>query len=150
MRPRLTRFLTGLSTATILRAALGASLALNLVLAGLLLWPDSFRPRGVRGLEARMERVLGPADRGTFRAIMDSNRPRYEARQQALRQARPLVGQAIGAEPFSEERLRAAMAVGREHWRAFSESYEDSLAHATAAISPDGRRRLLADLPENH
>jgi hypothetical protein len=53
----------------------------------------------------------------------------------------------MGAEPFSEDALRAALQAGREGWRVFSESYENSLAKATAAISPDGRRRLLADMP---
>jgi uncharacterized membrane protein len=96
-----------------------------------------------------MERVLGEGDRETFHAVMEANRPRYEAAQQAVRQARPLVSRAIGAEPFSEAALRDAMAAGRERWRAFSEIYEDSLVRATAAISPEGRHRLLADMPEN-
>jgi uncharacterized membrane protein len=139
-----------LSGTLILKAALGASLALNLVFAALLFWPDAGRPRGVRGLQARMERVLSGEDRVTFHAVMDANRPRYEAAQKAVRQARPLVGQAIGAEPFSEEALRAAMATNRERWLAFSETFESSLAQATAAISPEGRRRLLADMPESH
>jgi uncharacterized membrane protein len=139
-----------LSGTLILKAALGASLALNLVFAGLLFWPDSPRPRGVRGLQARMERVLSAEDRARFRAVMDANQPTFEAAQQALRQTRPLVPRAIGAEPFSEEALRAAMATNRERWQAFSEAFEGSLAQATAAISPEGRRKLLADMPENH
>jgi len=139
-----------LSGSLILKAALGASLALNLVFAALLFWPDTPRPRGVRNLQARMERVLSGEDRDRFRAVMEANRPTYEAAQQAMRQARPLVPRAIGAEPFSEEALRAAMATNRERWQAFSEAFEGSLAQATAAISPEGRRKLLADMPENH
>jgi uncharacterized membrane protein len=96
-----------------------------------------------------MERVLGPEDRATFHRVMEESRPRWEPLRQAMRQARPQVGRAIGAEPFSADALRAAMADGRRRWMAFSEAYEDSLARATAAISPDGRRRLLADMPEN-
>ncbi|EHM01975.1 hypothetical protein HMPREF9946_01711 [Acetobacteraceae bacterium AT-5844] len=138
-----------LSGNLILKVALGASLAVNCVLAGLLFWQDDHRPRGVRGLQARMERVLSDEDRATFHAVMDANRPRYEEAQRAMRQARPLIPKAIGAEPFSEEALRAAMALNREKWLAFSETFEGSLAQATAAISPEGRRRLLADMPEN-
>nr|WP_272874872.1 periplasmic heavy metal sensor [Roseomonas marmotae] len=133
----------------ILKVALGASLALNLVFAGMMFWPQPGRPSGVRGLQARMERVLSPRDRETFRQVMEANRPRWEPAQRAMRQARPEVRRAMGAEPFSEEALRAAMAAGRERWFSFSEAYEDSLAQATGAISPDGRRRLLADMPGN-
>ncbi|MBO1078576.1 periplasmic heavy metal sensor [Roseomonas haemaphysalidis] len=136
-----------ISAGMALRAALGASLALNLVFAALLFWQGPARPRGVRGLEARMERALGEEDRVTFRRIMEANRPSYEAAQQSMRQTAPAIAAALGAEPFSEDALRAALQAGREGWRAFSESYENSLTKATAAISPDGRRRLLADLP---
>ena len=73
-----------------------------------------------------------------------------ETAQREMRQVGPSVARALGAEPFSEEALRQALQAGRERWRTFSESYENSLAKATAAISPEGRRRLLADLPENH
>lgn len=141
--------MTSSSVKLILKAALGASLALNLVFAGLMIWPDMGRPHGVRGLQARMERVLGPEDRATFHRVMEEGRPRWEPLRHELRRARPRVGRAIGAEPFSEEALRAAMAEGRQRWMTFSEAYEDSLARATAAISPDGRRRLLADMREN-
>jgi len=142
------------SAGTLTRAALGASLALNLVFAVLLFWPGLFpeggrRPRGIRGMEARMERVLGPEDRTVFQRIMEANRPSYETAQREMRQAAPLIGQALGAEPFSEDALRQALQAGRERWQAFSESYENSLAKATAAISPEGRRRLLSDLREN-
>ncbi len=139
-----------LSGNLILKVALGASLALNCVLAGLLFWQDNHHPRGVRGLQARMERVLTDQDRATFHTVMEANRPRYEAAQRAMRQARPLVSKAIGAEPFSEQALREAMAQNRQKWAAFSEAFENSMAEATAAISPEGRRRLLADMPENH
>jgi uncharacterized membrane protein len=143
------------SAGTLVRAALGASLALNLVFAALLFWPGLLpqgerKPRGIRGLETRMERVLGPEDRVTFQRIMEANRPSYETAQREMRQVGPSVARALGAEPFSEEALRQALQAGRERWRTFSESYENSLAKATAAISPEGRRRLLADLPENH
>ncbi|RKK01100.1 periplasmic heavy metal sensor [Pseudoroseomonas wenyumeiae] len=141
--------MTSSSAKLILKAALGASLALNLVFGALLFWPDAGRPHGVRGLQARMERVLGPEDRATFHRVMEESRPRWEPLRRDMWQARPQVGRAIGAEPFSEEALRAAMAEGRHRWAAFSEAYEDSLARATAAISPEGRRRLLADMPEN-
>jgi uncharacterized membrane protein len=134
----------------ILKVALGASLALNLVFGALLFWPDARPPRGgVRGMQARMERVLGPEDRATFHRVMEDSRPRWEPLQRTMRQAGPQIGRAIGAEPFSEDALRAAMADGRARWNAFSEAYENSLAQATAAISPEGRRRLLADMPRN-
>lgn len=138
-----------ISAGMVLRAALGASLALNLVFAALLFWPGQHKPRGIRGMEARMERALGPADREVFRRIMETNRPSYETAQRDMRLTAPAIARALGAEPFSEEALRAALQAGREGWRAFSESYENSLAKATAAISPEGRRRLLADMPEN-
>jgi uncharacterized membrane protein len=133
----------------ILKAALGASLALNLVFAGLLFWPDRGRPHGVRGMQARMERVLSPEDRTRFRRVMDENRPKWDRLRQAMRQGGPEIGRAIGAEPFSEDALRAAMRSGRQRWFAFSEAYEESLAQATAAISPEGRRKLLADMPKD-
>lgn len=130
-----------------LRGALGASLALNLVLGGLLLTrPASGGPPSISRMQAQIERALPEADRAVFRAAVDAGRPRYEPLLQALRESRPPVREALVREPFDAAALRAAMAGSRQRWQEFSAQFDDSLAEGLAALSPEGRRLIAADM----
>ena len=106
-----------------LRAVLGASLALNLVLAGVLLaglGRPAPQPRGFERMMARIETALPEADRPKFHAVLTAERDRYEAPLAALRAARAEVDAAMRREPFDPAALRAAMEEWSSRWVAFS------------------------------
>ena len=82
-----------LSVPVLLRAAFGASLALNLVLGGLLLFrdPGGGGPPDPRRLIAHMERLLQPGDREVFHARMEAGREARDAARRRLRESFVLV-----------------------------------------------------------
>ncbi|PHK93934.1 hypothetical protein CR162_16055 [Pseudoroseomonas rhizosphaerae] len=130
-----------------LKGALGASLALNVVLGGLLLSrPANGGGPSLSRMQAQIERALPDADRARFRQALEAGRPRYEPLLQAVRDSRPAVREALAREPFDAAALRLAMAGSRQRWQAFSEQYDDSLANGLAALSPEGRRLIAADM----
>ncbi|UFN47839.1 periplasmic heavy metal sensor [Roseomonas sp. OT10] len=131
------------------KGALGASVALNLVLGALLLRDGPDRPPGgpgIRQLESRIERILSPRDAEAFRQAMETGRLDWEAARRAMRESRPALETLIRQEPFDPAAMRAAMAAGRAGWAAFSAAFEDSLVRGVAAVSPEGRRRIADDM----
>jgi uncharacterized membrane protein len=137
-----------ISTAALIKGALGASLALNIVLGGLLLMrPERPVRPDVGRLAAHLESLLPEADRPAFHQALEAARPSYMASLQAQRDSRAVVDAAMRRDPFDPAALRAAMAAGRNHWQEFSQSFEDSLVAGMAMISPEGRRRLADDMP---
>ena len=134
----------------LLGAALGASLALNLVFGGLLLTGPGRAPHGAGGgrgfdrMVARIEHALPEADRPAFRAVLDAERGRYEDTLAELRAAQREVDAAMAREPFDAVALRAAMAAWSGRWAAFSTAFTDTLVHAMAAVSPQGRAQVAA------
>lgn len=136
-----------LSGGAVLRAALGASVVLNLVLAGMLLagpLRPAPQPRGFERMVARIEAALPEADRPKFHAVLEAERDRYEAPLAALRAARAEVDAAMVREPFDPAALRAAMQDWSDRWVAFSAAYRDMMVQAMAAISPEGRAQVAA------
>jgi uncharacterized membrane protein len=139
-----------------MRAALGASLALNLVLGAVALGfvgapaaPPAALPRAGaeprRGFErmlARLEAALPEPDRPAFRQVIDAERPRYEPPLQALRAARRAVDEALARDPFDPAALRAAMQDWSARSVAFNAAFTDTLVHAMDAVSPQGRARI--------
>jgi len=135
-----------LSLSTILKAALGASLALNLVLGGLLWWrPPSTSP-GIGRMQARIERILPEPDRPAFRQAMEAGRSRYEPTLKALSESQGAVHAALEREPFDPNVLRAAMAASRARWGEFSRLFEEVLAEGLSGVSPEGRRLIAEDM----
>ncbi|HWL82933.1 MAG TPA: periplasmic heavy metal sensor [Roseomonas sp.] len=130
----------------LLKGLLGASLALNLVLGGLLWWRAAPPPPPVGRMQAHIERLLPEPDRGTFHQAMEAGRPRFELAQDALRDSQAAVRAALTREPFDPAALRAAMAASRERWGEFGRLFEDSLAAGLSAISPEGRRLIAEDM----
>ncbi len=47
-------------------------------------------------------------------------------------------------EPFDPAALRAAMQEWQARWREFSERFGEALVPALAAVSPEGRQRIVA------
>ncbi|MFT8243064.1 periplasmic heavy metal sensor [Roseomonas sp. BN140053] len=137
-----------LSAPLVLRIALGASLALNLVLGAFLAWPGPVRGGGGPWrLQARMERALSGPDRDIFHREMEAGRARTEAALRGMRQAREPIEAAMRREPFDPAALGTALAAARGRWQEFSIAFENELLRAVGAISPDGRRRLADDMP---
>ena len=133
----------------VLGAALGASLTLNLALGGLLLAGPGRAQHGGGGrgfdrMVARIEHALPEADRPAFRAVLDAERGRYEGPLAELRAAQQDVDAAMAREPFDPASLRAAMAAWSGRWAAFSAAFADTMAHAMAAVSPQGRAQVAA------
>ena len=138
-----------LSVPVLLRAAFGASLALNLVLGGLLLFrdPGGGGPPDPRRLIAHMERLLPPGDREIFHARMEAGRETRDAVRRRLRESFADVRAVIGRESFDPAALQAALAAARADGAAFSQSFDTNLVQAMSAISPEGRRRIAEDMP---
>ncbi|MFC3125967.1 periplasmic heavy metal sensor [Pseudoroseomonas globiformis] len=135
-----------LSSPMILKGALGASLALNLVLAGVLWWQPAQNPHGPSRMQARIERLLPEADREAFRRAMQAGRAQYEPAHAGLREGFAEIQAALRQQPFDAARLRAAMAAGRTRWGEFSRLYEESLTQALGAISAEGRALVAQDI----
>lgn len=132
----------------VLGAALGASVALNAALGGLLLAGPGRAPQGGgRGFDrmvSRIEQALPEADRPAFRAVLDAERDRYEGALAEVRAARRAMDAAMTREPFDPESLRAAMAAWSGRWVAFNAAFADTMVHAMAAVSPQGRAQVAA------
>ncbi|WP_160000137.1 periplasmic heavy metal sensor [Roseomonas sp. 18066] len=139
--------MTRFSRATWLSTALGASVALNLVLGGLLVFapkPQGRRP-DLATVHQQMEKLVPEADRARFTALLDAGRPGVLAQLDRQRAARATAEEALGQEPFDPASLRAAMARARNEYQQFSIALEDNLIDAVSTLSPEGRRRLAED-----
>lgn len=134
------------SLPVLLKGALGASLALNLVLGAVLWWQPAPPAPGIGRMQARIERILPEPDRAAFHRAMEAGRPHFEPAQATLREGFGEVAAALTREPFDAGVLRAAMAASRARWAEFSRNYEDSLAGGLSALSPEGRRLIAEDM----
>ncbi|HTU56081.1 MAG TPA: periplasmic heavy metal sensor [Acetobacteraceae bacterium] len=134
------------------RIALAASLLVNLFLVALIggHWlrsgggaADSQTPLA-RAL-ARAEATLPPRDAAAFGAVIRRDAPRYEAAALRLREARRELGLQIAAEPFNQDGVRQALATWRTTWNSFFDDFSGTLVEALAQVSPQGRRKLVAE-----
>jgi uncharacterized membrane protein len=130
--------------------ALGASVMLNLVLGWLVLatpTPREHRGRGFDRMVARIEASLPQADRPVFRGVLDRERESYATALAALRASRAEVDAAMTRDPFDPEALRLAMTGWAERWTSFNARFTETLVHAMAEVSPEGRARIAAAKP---
>jgi uncharacterized membrane protein len=136
--------------ATLLAALLGASVVLNLVLGWLVLatpTPREHRGRGFDRMVARIEASLPEPDRPVFRGVLEAERDHYAAALAALRASRAEVDSAMARDPFDPDALRLAMTRWSERWIGFNATFTETLVHAMAAVSPEGRARIAAARP---
>jgi uncharacterized membrane protein len=130
--------------------ALSLSTVLNLFLLGVIAghFLGGGRPREVsitpmaRAVE-RAEAALDPADAAAFRAVLDRDGPRYARSAEQVAAARRELARQIAAEPFDPRATSQALAVWRTSWNRFVDDFSGPLVDALAAISPEGRRRLI-------
>jgi hypothetical protein len=134
------------------RVALPASLVLNLFLAALvgghLL--RSGTPEAARGLPplaqaiANAAAVLSAPDAAAFRASIRLDAPHDAVVAKQLDDARGVLERDIIAEPFDKQLVRRDLAAWQAAWNKFIDNAGNTLVEALSKISPEGRRRLVA------
>jgi len=134
------------------RIALPASIVLNIFLIALIgghvlrggpaIAPDA-NPLA-RAL-ANAEASLSPSDAAAFRQVMQRDAPHFADAAKQLAVSRRAVAQQIAAEPFNADAVHQALT----HWQMalnnFFDAFREPLVDALAKVSPDGRRRLIAE-----
>jgi uncharacterized membrane protein len=139
-------------TRTWQQIALPASIILNLFLVALIgghvlhrLFTEA--PPGpplMRAL-ARAEAGLPPQDAARFGTVMRRDAPLFsEDRERIIAARRALAGQ-ITAEHFDQDAVRQAMATWQAAWNRFVTDFANTLVDALAQVSPEGRRKLIAE-----
>jgi uncharacterized membrane protein len=130
--------------------ALALSTVLNLFLLGVIAGhflgrrgpPELAMTPMARALE-RAEAVLSPADAAAFRAAFDRDGPRFSQSAEQVTAARHALARQIAAVPFDPRATSQALAAWRTSWDRFAGDLSGPLIDALAAISPEGRRRLV-------
>lgn len=134
--------------------ALSLSLLCNVFLAALIaghflgrrIGPAA-NPLGATPMARAFERtqaILSPQDAATFRAVLMRDRSRYSQSALRVAAARRELGRRIAAEPFDPRAASQALAAWSASWNGFVSDFSGALIDALAAISPDGRHRLVA------
>jgi uncharacterized membrane protein len=126
---------------TLVTALLGASVALNLLLAGIMLWTPAPppRPRGFDRMLARIDAALPPADRPAFQAVLQADRDQYGTALTTLRASSNEVDRLMRQEPYDSAALTAAMRDWGEAWARFNASFSATLLRGLEQVSPAGR-----------
>jgi uncharacterized membrane protein len=128
------------------------SLALNLFFVGVafaLAIRSPAPPAWDRDVFVRVERVtaaLPPTDADVLRGQINSSRPAIEVAQNLYRASQDTIREALRADPFSADAMRAAMAKTRNARQSFDQVIQGVFAAAAAQMSPAGRQ-ALADWP---
>lgn len=128
------------------------SLAINLFFIGLAIAMAVRAPtpstwdRNVFVRIERMAATLPPADAGYLRSEIDAKRQAIETAQTQYRAAQDEIRQALRAEAFSADTLRAVMGKARAARQNFDQILQGTLADAAAKMSPAGRKGM-ADWP---
>jgi len=95
-----------------------------------------------RALE-RTQAVLPAQDAATFRAVLERDKSRYARSAIQVAIARRALEREIAAEPFDPQAASQALAAWRTSWNGFVDDFSGPLIEALAAISPEGRSRLV-------
>ena len=133
--------------------ALSLSLVCNIFLAAVIAGHflsrrvDTFSvPTGGTPLARALERtqaVLSAKDAATFRAVLERDEPRYGQAAIQVALARGALEREIAAEPFDPRAASRALALWRTSWSGFVDDFSGPLIEALAAISAQGRSRLV-------
>lgn len=93
----------------------------------------------------RAQAILSPQDAAAFRAVLARDRPRYARAALRVALARRELGRQLTAQPFDPRAASEALAAWRASWNDFVNDFSGPLIDALAAISPEGRQRLVAE-----
>ena len=139
-----------MATFRLRRALLPASLILNLFLLAMI--GGNVLRSGFAGNPSFLAHALqaavgslGPRDAIIFRGTLRAEQPRFAAAAAALGHSREALADQILAPQMDPAATRAALLVWRADWLRFTDAFSDPLIDALSKISPDGRRRLVAE-----
>jgi uncharacterized membrane protein len=132
--------------------ALPASLVMNLFLIALIggyLWQsrsdDVISGSPLSRALAQAEASLPPRDAAALGAVIRRDAPHYAHAGQQLTDARREFWRQVTAEQFNQHDVRQALDRWRAAWNRFFDDFSDTIVAALAEVSPDGRRKLMAD-----
>ncbi|MEO0718613.1 MAG: periplasmic heavy metal sensor [Pseudomonadota bacterium] len=125
-----------------LKLILTASLVLNLFLASVFVG-KLFRGEPPRQSAAReVLKDASPDLREAVREIRDLRRQAFRDKQQEMQQARQRIYEAVKAEPFDEEELRAAQAALMAEFIRVRRFVADSSVELAGRLGPEDRQKL--------
>jgi uncharacterized membrane protein len=134
--------------------ALSASIVLNLFLVALVgghLWQsrsnDAISGSPLSRALARAEASLPPRDAAALGAAIRRDAPHYAQAAQQLTDARQEFWRQVTAEQFNQHDVRQALDSWRTAWNRFLDDFSDTIVSGLAEVSPEGRRKLIADRP---
>ncbi|HTV96317.1 MAG TPA: periplasmic heavy metal sensor [Steroidobacteraceae bacterium] len=93
---------------------------------------------------ANAEASLPPSDAAKFRDVMTRGAPLYAQSAKQLAEARAALQRQIVAEPFDRQAVRSAFLAWQQSWNRLLDNAGDTLIEALAQVSPEGRRKLIA------
>lgn len=136
-----------------LRLVLVVSLVVNLflvaVIGGHVLHsrPSQDTPRSktfIGAVLAHAEAALPPEDAAAFGRVMHRNAGLFVGSAANLSTARADIERQIAEEHLDKDATLAALMRWRVQWNNFFEDFTPTLVEALAEVSPEGRRKLLA------
>jgi uncharacterized membrane protein len=93
---------------------------------------------------ADAEASLSPSDAAKFRDVMTRGAPLYAQSAKQLAGARFALERQIVAEPFDRQAVHNAFVAWQQSWNRLFDNVDDTLIEALAQVSPEGRRKLIA------
>ncbi len=99
-------------------------------------------PPGIAGAAERMARDLPPADAARFRAVLDQDRPWFDAARGRMAEARADLAQSIAHDPYDAVAVHERMLAFQVRWAETSGRFGESLLTAIDTLSPEGRAKL--------
>ena len=93
---------------------------------------------------ADAETSLPPSDAAKFRDVMTRGAPLYAQSAKQLAEARAALQRQIVAEPFDRQAVHSAFVAWQQSWNRLLDNADDTLIEALAQVSPEGRRKLIA------
>ena len=94
---------------------------------------------------ATAESRLPPEDAAAFGAIIRRDAPRYTPAAQHFAEARQELEHQIVSEPLDQAEARKALTNLQDAINRFISIFGDTLIEALAKVSPEGRRKLVAE-----
>lgn len=96
-------------------------------------------------LLAVAEATLPPSDAILFRETLLKEEPRYAQAVKGLTQARQEMLKQISANPYDPVATLTALSAMQSAWTEFMDAIGGPLVDAIGEVSPEGRRRVVAD-----
>lgn len=130
------------------RWALVASLALNLLLLGVLgtwLWRSDSRSysRSDPSAVAEVVATLPEPDRTTLGQLLEQRRAKAEAIWTDLRQQRAAASEALSAEPYDPDKAAAALAAMSDEFKELRGVVQGTILEIMPKLSAEQRRKML-------